>query len=375
MPLLPDVLIIGGGAIGLSTAYFLAKEQIRVQIVDKGEFGQESSWAGAGIIPSGNGEHAQTDLEQLLAQSVRKFPSLSAELRELTGIDNGYLVCGGLELIETEISEQSNEWRSPAVKYQWLDGQAVRKIEPELTPGIGGGYLLPEMAQVRNPRHIQALVAACKLMGVDFLSGCEARGFEMSVRRISAVRTDRGDLTAGKFLISAGAWTDKLLDQVGWRPGVHPVRGQIVMLNTSRPLFRHIILHGPRYLVPRVDGRLLIGSTEEHAGFEKQTTAVAVADLIRFACSLVPALQQAPVERCWAGLRPGTADGLPYMGAVPGIDNLYVSAGHFRSGIQLSPGTGEVMKELLLGQKLSLPIADFRTDRPGTRAPTSAFRS
>src|SRR5262249_13773854 len=150
----------------------------------------------------------------------------------------------------------------------------------------------------------------------------------------------QGDIRAGKYLITAGAWTDTLLGELGWRPGVRPVRGQIALLHTSPPLLRRVVEQGKLYIVPRPDGRVLVGSTEEDAGFAKRTTAAAVRELLAFACGLVPGLGEAPVERCWAGLRPGNPDGLPFLGPVPGLENAFVAAGHFRAGIQLSPGTG-----------------------------------
>jgi len=199
------------------------------------------------------------------------------------------------------------------------------------------------------------------------LPGCPIHGFERHGNRIEAARSALGRHAAGQFLIAAGAWAEALLDPLGWRPGVRPVRGQIALLNTGTPLVRRVLVRGKRYLVPRSDGRVLVGSTEEDAGFDKRTTAASLADLLTLATLLVPALGQAPLERCWAGLRPGTPDGLPYLGAVPGWANLFVAVGHFRSGIQLSPGTGLVMKELLLGEPLSLPIEAFALDRgPGS---------
>jgi glycine oxidase len=133
-----------------------------------------------------------------------------------------------------------------------------------------------------------------------------------------------------------------------------------------------IVERGKLYLVPRPDGRVLVGSTEEDAGFEKQTTAEGITSLLSFALELVPRLAGASVERCWAGLRPGSPDGLPFLGPVPGFENLYVAAGHFRSGLHLSPATGLLMKELLLGEPLSIPLEEFRLDRP---LPTqAAFR-
>jgi glycine oxidase len=165
------------------------------------------------------------------------------------------------------------------------------------------------------------------------------------------------------------------MQQLGWQPGVRPVRGQIALLNTGVPRLRPILLHGKRYLVPRPDGRVLVGSTEEDAGFNANPTSGAVAELLAFANALVPAWAQARLERCWAGLRPGSPDGLPYLGGVPGWDNLYLAAGHFRSGLQLSPGSGLVMKELLLGQTPSVPLEAFRLDRLSSPAGPGAFRS
>ena len=183
------------------------------------------------------------------------------------------------------------------------------------------------------------------------------------------------DATRANARSSTGPWTDALLEQAGWRPGIRPVRGQIALINTGVPLFRRILLRGARYLVPRPDGRVLVVSTEEDAGFEKRTTTRAIADLLTLAGNLVPSLAQAHLEHCWAGLRPGSPDGLPFLGLVPGCENLFVAAGHFRAGIQLSPATGLVMKELLLGQPLTVPLETFRVDRIPSRPYQPAFRS
>jgi glycine oxidase len=244
-----------------------------------------------------------------------------------------------------------------------LDEAGLAKLEPNLTRKLGQAYHLPDMAQLRNPRHLQALIAACHARGVKLLSGRPAVGFTTTGKRITAVKTLDGAISAERVLLALGAWTDPLLEGLGWKPGIRPVRGQIVLLNPGPPCFRHILLWGARYLVPRPDGRVLAGATEEDAGFDKRTTAAAVADLIQLATRLVPSLAGAAVERCWAGLRPGSPDGLPFLGLLPGWDNIFIAAGHFRAGIQLSPGTALVMKEMLLGQPLSLSLDAFRLDR------------
>lgn len=360
----PDVLVLGGGVIGLSTAWFLAEAGVRVTIVDKGDFGQQASWAGAGIIPPGNLEHARTAMDQLRARSAALFPSLSRTLAEQTGIDNGYFVCGGLELLTGADADASEEWRGAGIAFQEHSGEELHRRYPYLAPGLDRAYFLPDMAQLRNPRHLKALQAACTARGVSMRPHCSARSLVPNDGRIEAVETDEGRLTAGRYLIATGAWTDAVLGPLGLRPGIRPVRGQIAMLNTSGAERRPLVLCGKRYMVPRSDGRVLVGSTEEDAGFDSRTTAAAIAGLLDFAAALVPELAQAAVERCWAGLRPGSPDGKPFLGAVPGIDNLFVAAGHFRAGIQLSPATALVMKQLLLGEKPAIPLEDFRLDRP-----------
>ncbi len=362
MPHHPDVLILGGGVIGLTCAYFLAREGVIVEVVDQGDFGQESSWAGAGIIPPGDVVHARTPGELLRAHGVNLFPTLSDELRERTGLDNGYRRSGGLEFHEPD-APATDEWWVEGCAYQLLDQATLHRLEPELASHWEQAHSIPEMAQVRNPRHLKALLAACDSLGVRLRPGCPVHGFEKRNDRVEAARTAGGALTADRFLISAGAWSDGLLEPFGFRPGIHPVRGQIALLNTGAVRLHRILCLGKRYLVPRPDGRVLVGSTEELVGFDKRTTAGAIAALLQFAFSLVPSLAAAPLERSWAGLRPGTPDELPYLGPVPGSTNLFVAAGHFRSGIQLSPITGLLMKELLLGQPTTLPLEAFRLDR------------
>lgn len=359
----PDVLVIGGGVIGLTTAYFLARDGIRVQVVDQGDFGKEASWAGAGILPPALPVGPQlTDLhpyDQLRALSAELFPKLSAELCDRTGLDNGHLRCGGLEFNGPDAEAAAREWRGAGIGFEVLDDAALHRLEPAVSLRFHTAYHLPDMAQVRNPRHVKALLAGCENYGVRLTAGCPVQGFTRTGNQVSAARTGAGEIRAGKFLIASGAWSDALLEQVGCLPGIRPVRGQIALLNTGTALLRHILCRGKCYLVPRPDGRVLVGSTEEDVGFDKRNTAAAIAGLLGFATELVPGLAGAQLERCWAGLRPGSPGGMPLLGAVPGVENLFVAAGHFRAGIQLSPGTGLVLKELMLGQKPSVPLEAF----------------
>jgi len=371
----PDVLIIGGGVIGLTTAHYLAGAGVSVAMLDSGDLGQQASWAGAGIIPPGNPDHARTPFDLLRAHSSRMYPDLSRQLREQTGIDNGYLVCGGLVLVDTRDEVPSEEWRGEGIVCEEMGAASLHQNEPYLAPHLQRAFYLPHMAQVRNPRHVKALAASCERQGVRLLPNCAVRTLVRTGPRIVAVESDRGRMEAGRYLLTAGAWSEPLLQQIGFRPGIHPVRGQIALLNTDVPGVRPVLLHGKRYLVPRGDGRILVGSTEELADFDAQPTAAGIASLLAFATSLVPSLAGAHLERCWAGLRPGSVDGMPYLGKVPGLDNLFIGAGHFRAGLQLSPASGLVLNQLLLDQPTTIPLDAFRLDRPPGPPAQTAFRS
>jgi glycine oxidase len=365
-----DVLVIGGGVIGLTTAYFLARQGISVTVTDAGDFGRESSWAGAGILSPGHPRRARSALGRLRALSASLFPQLSQELLEKTGVHNGYWVCGGIELrrsadalekqrIENLLREEQGEGASCEV----LDGEQLRQRQPGIAEDLPGAVYFPEMAQVRNPWHIRALVAACQLYKVNLRPYDPVVELVREGEQIVGVWTPQERLVADKCIVCAGAWTDRLLRSLGLSFGIRPMRGQIVLLRCSMPILRHIIMGGDEYLVPRPDGRILVGSTVEDAGYDKRTTAEAIAHLLATACRWVPALSHAEVERCWAGLRPGNPDGRPFIGSVPNYRNLYIASGHFRSGLTLSPGTAQVLMELILGLPLSVPIEAFAVER------------
>lgn len=357
-----DVVIIGGGVIGLTTAYFLAKDGGRVAIIERGAVGKEASWAGAGIIPPSSRTAARTPFDRLRAIGHDFFPALSAELSQRTGIDNGYWVCGGLELGGGH-EPADEEWRGEGVACQALTAEAARDLEPTLAPDAGPAFLLPELAQLRNPWHMRALESACAALQVSFHTDLEVQGFKTAGNRIDAAVTNQGEVHGDRFLIAAGAWSEHLLHQLGWQPGIRPIRGQIALLKPEETLLRHVILAGAQYIVPRRDGYVLVGSTEEDCGFDKRTTAQGIDQLLRLAMRLVPALARANIEKTWAGLRPGSPDGLPFLGRVPAWDNIWVGAGHFRAGIQLSPGSALLLKQMLLDQPAAMDTTPFRLDR------------
>ncbi|MFM9965278.1 MAG: glycine oxidase ThiO [Planctomycetaceae bacterium] len=362
-----DIVLIGGGVIGLSIAYELATRGASVRILDQGQLGQESSWAGAGMITPANPDHARSPEARLRAETFIRWPDWAARLHEETGIDTGFARCGGIELAPDDSASQTSalltKLQTEGVRAERLGATELRELEPHLNSELSEAIHLPEYCQVRNPRLLKALLAACAARGVKLSPGMPVIGFEQHTARVTAVRTPTEVITADQFVVCSGAWSQSVLAQAGCPISVEPVHGQIVLLDMLPLPTRRIIEVGSRYIVPRADGHLLIGSTEEWIGFDKRNTAEAVAELIRFGCELIPSLKSARLERCWSGLRPGSPNGLPYLGRIPHTENLFVAAGHFRAGLMLSPITAVLLRQLLVGEPPAINMDEFAPGR------------
>ncbi|MEX2175462.1 MAG: glycine oxidase ThiO [Pirellulaceae bacterium] len=371
-----DVLIIGGGVIGLSLAWDLAQHGRSVRVIDRGQPGREASWAGAGILPPANLlRPALHPYDHLCGLSSRLHDEWAPRLQSLTGIDTGYRRCGGIYLARTAgeaaaLAAWAAEQQSLGIAVERLERADLTRIEPGLRLSVekspvfrGPCFLLPDEAQLRNPRHVRALVAAGEKLGVTIAPNVTAIDATIEAGQIAAITTDAGPLRARQVCFTAGAWTGQLLVRLGIAAGILPIRGQMVMFRCARKAIAHILNEGSRYIVPRDDGRVLAGATEEEVGFDKRTTEQAITELTAWARLLVPALAAAPVEQSWAGLRPGSFDGFPYLGPLPGLANAFVAAGHFRSGIYLSPATAVVMSQLMRGEPPEVDLAPFRVGR------------
>lgn len=367
-----DCLIIGAGAIGLSIAYELARRGRRVAVIDRSQPGREASWAGAGMLPPMNPRTAQSALDQLQALGSELHPRWADELRELTGVDTGYSRCGAIELARTRpeadaLTRLAANWEAGAIACESLDAADLSRLEPLLCPAaeapILAAYRLRDQAQIRNPRYLKALVAACHRVGVEVRAGVECTALHVSGNRVAGASTNEGTLSAAAYCVASGAWSGGILHSLGVRIGVKPIRGQIVMFRAAQPALSHIVCEGARYLVPRDDGRLLVGSTMEDVGFDTRNTTESVNGLIDFAKSLVPSVASALVERTWAGLRPGTDDGVPLIGLIPGTTNAFCATGHLRGGLLLAPATAVVVGQMICGETPTIDVSAMRLDR------------
>lgn len=369
-----DILIVGGGVIGLSLAYELAGQGAKVRLVDRGPLGREASWAGAGILPPGPRRPTSDPMSELHRLSDELYPIWSARLREETGIDNGFHTCGGIYLAlggldRQELDRSAQSWHLHGVRAERLDRTGLIDHEPALATGHAGtfsstAWWLPDEAQVRNPRHLKALAFACARRGVELQPGVAVEGFEVTSGRVANAITPQGKIPCGQVCITGGPWSGGLVSKLGATVAVRPMRGQMVLLSSARPVLRCVINIGQQYFVPRPDGRILVGSTVEDAGFDKRTTAQAISGLLDLAVRVAPPLADLSLEQCWAGLRPASHDGLPYLGRVADIENAYLATAHFRSGLQLSIATAVVMGRVLTGTDPQIDMSPFRVDRP-----------
>ncbi|XZE34976.1 NAD(P)/FAD-dependent oxidoreductase [Pirellulaceae bacterium SH501] len=373
-----DLLICGGGVIGLSIAYQCAKLGWKVSLLDRGRFGQGASWSGAGILPAGATVEALDPLEQLRGLSHRLHKQWASELWSLTGIDNEYRETGGLYLGRTPAERATliaNEmwWEEHGIEFQrWSFSDAQVQL-PSLSQHLplknsSDIWWVPGDCRVRNPYHIDALVEANRRLGVELIEGSEIVSFDFSRSELGESRAAVVDrhgnvLQSDRICVASGAWSRQLLGQLGIETGIMPVRGQMVLYKLDAPWFPFVINEGHRYMVPRDDGHLLVGSCEEEVGFNTSTTETMIEELKEWACSLVPDLRHATVKRSWAGLRPGSFDSYPYLGSVPGYQGVYVASGHFRHGLHWSTGTAVLMQQLMAGQKTEIDLEPFRVLR------------
>jgi glycine oxidase len=349
-----DVVIVGGGIIGLSCAYYLARHQKRVAVLERGRVAREASWAGGGILTPIHLADYPEPLARLSVLSMGLYPDFVQEVHEASQLDPEFVPSGVLmPLFDDEDEKHAKKlvaWKAkhdqPAEK---LSAREACAMEPALNDRIRGAVLLPDISQVRNNRLCRALELALRRRGVDLFEGTPC----LSIRGPS-VETPDGPLSAGHVVIATGAWVKELAPVP-----VKPVKGQMILSESAPGFLRRIIISKDQYIIPRLDGRLVIGSTVEEVGFNKTVTMEGVTFLAQRAAEMVPATKQFPMLASWAGLRPGSADRIPFIAPHPEEKRVFVAAGHFRNGILLAPATGTMIASMVLGSPSPIDPSPF----------------
>jgi len=362
-----EVAVIGGGVIGLSCAWRLAQKGIKVLLLERGELAREASWTAGGMIAPGcetihtSDENAAMSL--LCQQSRDLYADFAAELYDLTGID------AELSLAESTFSD----WRTPGIlllgekdhalswssKNEYFDLSSLPFLSPQ-TYGLPALWL-PDEGQVDNRKLTLALAQAARQSGVQIWEDAPVHRIVCDHNKISYIESAAGKVHAEKVLLCAGAWSGQIEGlPKSCVPPVHPVAGQMLALRPAGGIDRVIYAKPDIYLIPRRDGRLVLGSSVEELGFIKHTTAEHAQRKFREACSIVPALRDSEIVEHWCGFRPAAPDDLPILGQSE-TENLYIATGHHRNGILLAPVTAELMvKNIVSGAAIDSAFSPLR---------------
>lgn len=363
-----DVIVIGAGIIGLSVAWRLAKAGVSVIILEQGQAGAQASGAAAGMLAPLSEADKPGPFVELGIASLRMYPDFVASLKEESGLETECVSPGllraALNAEEAEALQTANRWQqATGLKAVLLSGEEARKIEPGLSPDIVVATLSPDEKQYESPRLVRALALACARRGVQIIENAPVTGFQTFGDRVEQVRTLTDVWEGSSVVIAGGAWSKAIGEWLGVNLPVSPIRGQILSLRALPPPIRYTVYSHAGYLVPRPDGRIVVGATAEEAGFDVRPTAGGVAHLLMMAPALVPSLKEAVFDSVWAGLRPATPDRLPILGPLPGWRNVHAACGHFRNGILLAPITGEAVAQSILSPDPHPMIEPFRADR------------
>ena len=330
----PDITVVGGGVIGLLTAREFVNAGATVTLIDKGLLGQESSWAGGGILlPLYPWRQAEA-ISTLVLQSLHLYPTLAAHLIEGTGKDPEWTPCGLLITKNPDFDTAIDWCQRHQIRFETASAHFFNILNTHAEQPLW----LPDIAQARNPRLVKSLIQDLHNKGVTLQEHCELTDLTLVNNHITHLNTSRGSLPVKQLIISAGAWTGSLFKQLfpemlTYAPQVAPVKGQMLLFDAPPNTLQTMVLDGDQYLIPRRDGK--------------------------------PALNKAPLLHHWAGLRPGTEQGIPYIDRHPSIANLSINAGHFRNGLVMGPASAQLMVDLLLNRPTAVDPRPYQLNRDG----------
>lgn len=357
-----DVAIVGGGIIGGSIAFELAREKLRVVLLDRQQPGLEASWAAAGMLSPGPETHDAVPLVPLAKESLRLYPEFIAAIEDASGKSTAFVREGTLEIFpgpdgESQREKMAAEYRRFDLPMERISFEAARKLEPALGPAARVAAWLPEEAVV-DPRWLtESVIAAGRSRGVEIRHNTAVTSVLHDGTRCRGVVAGNQEIAANRVVLAAGAYSAGIKGMAAYAP-TRPIRGQILALRSNDLRLSRVLRSERGYLVPRRDGRIIAGSTLEDAGFAKHVTPAGIRHVLDAALELVPGLASAEIIETWAGLRPGTPDTLPILGPTD-IEGVFIATGHYRNGILLTPVTAKLLCEWILGSRTSFDASAF----------------
>ena len=364
-----QVLVVGGGVIGCSIAYYLRRAGIAVTVIERNRIGSGASSAAAGMLAP-LAESADPGPFARLAQlGLQEFHDCAAELIEESGIDFAYRRDGILRVAETEQEEQSLRdalrWQQEGgARVSWAEPKLVLELEPGLSLRIRGALYTENEGHVDPARLTEALATAAKVRGAVLIEGCDIERFATERGRVTAAKYQGGTHAADYVVIAGGAWAAAHSAELGSPVPIFPVKGQMAAVAQTSPTLRHVVYSHDGYLVPKSDGSIYVGATEEEgAGFDANVTVSGLQWLLAAATRLLPGIAQTRYLRSWSGLRPCAPDRLPILGSAPELTNVALATGHFRNGILLSLLTGRLITELICSGNTPADLLPFTPSR------------
>lgn len=340
---------------GMLSARELHQAGCRVTLIERQQTGRESSWAGGGIISPLFPWRYLDAITRLASWSQQHYPALSEQLAKDTGIDPQYTQSGMLMVASDELDTAHNWAHQHGRELQLIDDTEFRALEPAAAHPPLRGLWMPTVGQIRNPRLAKAARADLQKRGVTVLTDQPVEKVLIEQGKANGVQTPGKTLHGDAVLICAGSWSGQLLGDLPTPPAINPVQGQMILFKTAPDTIRRITLEDQRYIIPRRDGHVLFGSSMEDVGFAKQTTDAMRDELRQIAQARFPVLKQYPLVKHWAGLRPGSPAGVPYIAEHPQIERLFVNSGQYRNGVVLGAASARLAADLILQRK---PIVD-----------------
>ena len=360
-----DVIIIGAGIIGLATAERLLLQGAKVTILERNKVGQESSWAGGGILSPLCPWDYSDDVTRLTSYSAKQFPAWISILQKTSGIDPEYETSGMLILppYDSEIARQWCSMREIKIEQRTVSDTLPIENSTRIYRGKTHDHalFLPDIAQVRNPRLLRALLKRVVQLGGKIVEDCTVNHLKTAHQQVQSITSSCGKFSADYFIVSAGAWSREILGTHALKLDIKPIKGQMLLFKFDTPPLRTILVQNDLYIIPRRDGHLLIGSTLEDVGFDKRTTAFVRDHLLTHAQAILPSLQKMPIIQHWSGLRPASPSNVPTIGKHPIIRNLLINSGHFRYGVTMAPASAEILVNEITGAPQPFDITAYQT--------------
>ncbi|CAH0165684.1 Glycine oxidase [Peribacillus sp. Bi96] len=362
-----DSIIVGGGVIGGSIAFQLAKRGKKVLLLEKDRLASKASSAAAGMLGAQSELEADNPLFTLASKSRGMFPALAEELKDISGIDIELVNKGMFKVALTndQVAEMKNMIKiqqNAGLEAEWLSTADIRKSEPLLSDEIKGAMYIPKDGQVSATSLSLAFSKSAAALGVDIREFVHVSDFRTENGSVKGVVTNIGEFSSENVIVASGAWSAFLLEKSGINLDTYPVKGECFSVLTDRPLLEKTIFSHGCYLVPKVGGRIIVGATVKANTFDQKVSMEGISTLIEKATRLLPAIKGTEWEKTWAGIRPQTGDGLPYFGEHPACKGLFIATGHYRNGILLSPITGVLIADLV-ERKTNPEWSAFRLNR------------